>query len=350
MVEPASIGLQTEMASGDSQTVPSGGWAVDSSDPEIAVRAEFGDAISPGQRVMYGPREMPNYVPSDQATELYPRGSQTGGQHRDVHPEKFAGKIPWKDYHRHFVVCMKLNGWNDIEAGQYLASRLQGAALKVLNNLPIDQPISFSALVDQLERRFGPGQEAENFMLELRTRRRQKDESLQQLGQAVRDLTGLAYPEMTSNVRERLAKTHFSEAIDDAEIRAAIFRAHPKTLDEAIMAALATESFLQAEKARERIRVPRHVRAVESSTQPSPGDERMKKEVEGLKSSLEEIKSMMKQMNFNGRPNQRPPVRCYNCGEPGHISHNCTKPYMGNDRRPSRRTTGRPFQQTGPQN
>lgn len=360
MVEPTSIGLQSEdMAAGDRHAVRNkgsvAGWAVDSTDPEIAVRAdEFGDVISPGQRVVYGPQEMnqlPNYIPSEQTTEMMNlHRPQTGGHHRDVLPEKFAGKIPWKDYYRHFIVCMKLNGWNDNEAGQYLASRLQGAALKVLNNLPIDRPISFRALVAQLERRFGPGQEAENFMLELRTRRRQKDESLQQLGQAIRDLTGLAYPEMMSDVRERLAKTHFSEAIDDSEIRAAIFRAHPKTLDEAITAALTTESFLHAEKAREKIRVPRHVRAVEGSIHSSPADERVKKEIEELKSSLQEIKSMMKEISVNRNPSQ-PKYVCFNCGEPGHISRACTKPHnMGNDRRPTRRTTGRPNEQMGPRN
>lgn len=263
----------------------------------------------------------------------------------DVLPEKFGGKIPLTDYYRHFTVCMRLNGWNDIDAGQYLASRLQGFALKVLNNLPADQPISFRALVSQLERRFGPGQEAENFMLELRVRRRQKDESLQQLGQAIRDLTSLAYPEMLSDVRERLAKTHFSEAIDDPEIRSAIFRAHPKTLDEAITAALTTESFLHAERARERIRGPRHVRAVGSSVQPVPADERMKKEIEELQSSVQEIRSMMNQMRMNKNSDQ-PRFVCFNCGEPGHMSRNCTKPYRGNDKRPARWTSGRPDRQT----
>ena len=36
------------------------------------------------------------------------------------------------------------------------------------------------------------------------------------------------------------------DAIQDAEIRAGIFRAHPKSLDEAIRAALETESFVNA--------------------------------------------------------------------------------------------------------
>ena len=40
------------------------------------------------------------------------------------------------------------------------------------------------------------------------------------------------------------------DAIQDVEIRAGIFRAHPKSLDEAIRAALETESFVNAERQR----------------------------------------------------------------------------------------------------
>ena len=179
MMEPTSVGLQSDdMAAGDGNMVRNSEgaarWAVDASDPEIAVRANaFGDMIPPAQRVVYSPQEfnqVPNYVSSEQTTDmLIPERVGRGGHHREVLPEKFAGKIPWTDYYRHFSVCMTLNGWSDSEAGQYLASRLQGAALKVLNNLPANQPISFRALVSHLEKRFGPGQEAENFMLELRT-------------------------------------------------------------------------------------------------------------------------------------------------------------------------------------
>ena len=120
--------------------------------------------------------------------------------------------MPWADYKKHFGACMLLNNWSDQEAGQYLATRLQGPALKVLNNLPSGSNILYSELVAQLECRFGPGEQAEYFLMELRMRRRHRDKSLQQLGQAIRDLTGLGYPEMSATARERLAKTHFSEA------------------------------------------------------------------------------------------------------------------------------------------
>ena len=329
-----------------------GPWVMDSSDPEVAARGEFGDAIQGERRQTYTTqdyRSLPQYIPSRQTTEPERPHVMRVGSHRDVVPDKYGGKMPWSDYKRHFEACMQLNGWNDLEAGQYLATRLQGPALKVLNNLPSGDCISYIALVTQLERRFGPGQQAENFLMELRMRRRHKDESLQQLGQAIRDLTGLAYPEMSASARERLAKTHFSEAIDEAEIRAGIFRAHPVSLDDAIEAGLATESFLKAERARERIRPFLQFHAVESAPQPRPVpvDDETKREIEELKSTLKQLTAKLANMDPPSRS-----IVCYNCNRTGHMARTCPhppKPTLGNDNRSSRWAGARPHYKQGPQ-
>lgn len=337
-----------EMAAGDSGNDEKGvqrRWAIDERDPEIAVEMSgFGDAIPGERRQVLTPTDFQNhplYVASNQSPDSRRRRGSNSGM-RDVLPDKFAGRIPWTDYRRHFDVCMRLNRWNDVEAGQFLATRLQGAALKVLNNIPIGRELTYSELASHLERRFGPGEDAENFLLELRTRRRQPKESLQELGQAIRDLTCLAYPELSRDARERLARGHFSDAIDDVEVRAGIFRAHAITLDDAIRAGLATESFGKAEKARERTRPARHVRSMESSVEPIPVD-KMRKEIDGLKSSLGEMMEMMREMNMD--KSKSVGIVCYNCRENGHMAKYCPKQTQGNGSRPSRWTGGRSTQQ-----
>ena len=55
-------------------------------------------------------------------------------------------------------------------------------------------------------------------------RKRKQNETLQEIGQEIQDLTSMAYPELPRQVRERLAKGHFLDAMDDPEIRAGIFR------------------------------------------------------------------------------------------------------------------------------
>ena len=329
-------------------------WAVDDADPEVAVRMNmYGDEIPAQRRREYTSEQFvtnPSYVESRDPTETMTRAADVRRKVKDVIPDKFSGKMPWGDYRRHFEVCKELNGWSDQEAGQYLATRVQGPALKVLSNLIPGAPISYRELVKHLERRFGPGEQAENFLMELRMRRRGKDETLQELGQSIRDLTALAYPELSADARERLARGHFSEAIEETEIRAGIFRAQARTLDEAIRAGLATESFLRSEKARERCKPVRHVRAVEDRVQAAPVNDKMKREIDELKAGMMQLTEMIKKMNVRPKTN-RADIRCFNCQEMGHYSNEC--PYrgsQGNDGRPSLQAGGRPNRRQGPQN
>ena len=312
-LENPKAASELDLGTNTSPGAQSKSWVMDEIDPEVAANVrEYGDAIPDERRQVYDAqsfRTNPNYVPSQAATVV--NGRQVGGmQHKDILPDKFAGKTPWTDYKRHFEVCMLLNGWGDVEAGHYLATRLQGQALKVLSNLPVDAPISYRHLARQLERRFGPGEQAENFLLELRMRRRGRDETLQELGQSIRDLTALAYPELDNTARERLARGHFSEAIDEPEIRGGIFRAQARTLDEAIRAGLATESFLKVEKARERGRQTRQVRLVDAKPEPVPVDERTRREIEELKTSFKTLATMLEKLTTKSATDKTE-VACY---------------------------------------
>ena len=327
-------------------------WVVEDGDPEVAVRMnQYGDSIPAQRRREYTAEQFvtnPNYVESREPTETMTRSADV--RRKDVIPDKFSGKQPWADYRRHFEVCKELNGWSDYEAGQYLATRVQGPALKVLSNLPPGTPISYRELSKQLEHRFGPGEQAENFLMELRMRRRGKDETLQELGQSIRDLTALAYPELSADARERLARGHFSEAIDESEIRAGIFRAQSKTLDEAIRAGLATESFLKFEKARERCKPMRHVRAVDDRVSDAPVNDRMKKEIDELKAGMAQLTEMMGKMKAQSHVN-RAHIRCFNCQEMGHYASECPYlGYQGNDGGASLPAGGRPNRRQGPRN
>ena len=347
-VSPPSTTEHTCTGEGD---VGARRWAVDDADPEIAVRMDgYGDSIPTQRRQEYTTRQFaanPNYIGSAEPTEMM--AQVAGGRRKDVIPDKFSGKMPWADYRRHFEVCKELNRWNDYEAGQYLATRVQGPALKVLSSLTPGAPISYSELVKHLERRFGPGEQAENFLMELRMRRRGKDETLQELGQSIWDMTALAYPELSNDARERLARGHFSEAIEESEIRGGIFRAQAKTLDEAIRAGLATESFLKVEKSREKFRPNRYVRAVEDKIQAAPVNDKMVREIDELKSSLRQLTDMMGRMNMHPRVN-RPDVRCYTCQQMGHFSRECPNRgvQQGNETRPSLQAGGRPHPKQGP--
>ena len=104
------------------------------------------------------------------------------------------------------------NGWTDEEAKAFLAASLHGEAVKILTNLATSgKEVGYEELLGLLEKRFGPGELAENHLMELRHRRQREKETLQELGQSIRDLSALAYPELPEEGRDRLARGHFSD-------------------------------------------------------------------------------------------------------------------------------------------
>ena len=169
----------------------------------------------------------------------------------NIVPDRYNGKTSWRDFWQHFEACKLANQWDDKRAKVFLAASLQGTAVKVLSNGPAgSDEMTYADIKDRLERRFGPGQLSENHLMELRCRRQHPRETLRELGQAIRELATLAYPEIAEEGKDRLARGHFSDAIEDQAVREGIFRARPNTFDEAVRAAMATESFLKIEEQR----------------------------------------------------------------------------------------------------
>ena len=239
----------------------------------------------------------------------------------------------------------------------------------MLGNFPLSEQPTYDELASQLNKRFGPGEQAEHFLLELRIRRRGARETLQELGQSIRELSALAYPELPCEVRERLAKGHFADSIDDPDIRGGIFRAHPQTLDEAVRAALDTESFLKVEKNRERGRMNKFSRALIGSEVKDQLNNPMPKEIAELQMTLTNLMKAVDQLKSDVRNNQqdqtssqmsqpksneemRKTIQCFNCSEYGHYACHCPhgngNQNQGNVNGRTRRTGGTPTGRNGP--
>ena len=168
-------------------------------------------------------------------------------------PDRFDGTTSWRDYWAHFEACWNLNEWSADEAVFVLAASLSKSACKVLNPKPRDshgkvRGFTIDELKGRLERRYGPGELADIFLAQLKTRRQDQQESIQELGEAIGELVQQAYPDVPNEFQERVAVVHFTDAIIESEIRATLFRSRPTSLDEATIA-LETESFMQLYKA-----------------------------------------------------------------------------------------------------
>ena len=144
-----------------------------------------------------------------------------------------------------FQLVAALNGWDEETKALELATSLRGTAQSILADLDPDKRTDYQSLVSALSARFEPEHQADMYMYlaEIRTRTRLKSESLPELGQVMKRLARYALPSAPSSVRQWLALTHFTEALDDEFLEYAVKQAKPKTVDEAVKVAMETEAF-----------------------------------------------------------------------------------------------------------
>ena len=214
-------------------------------------------------------------------------------------PDRFDGRTPVLDYISHFEACCEVNRWTKEEATQYLAASLRGSAVKLLAQ-QTGHRLTYDELIERMKRRYGTGGKADVFLAELRQRRRGPKETIQELGQCIRDLTALAYPGFDEAGQDRLARGHFLDAILDSRIREGLFRAQPKTLDEAIEAALNIEAFIKMEGGRRETRSTGYTRSAvpEKSKSNNPAYDRLEKAVDELIGQAEKrIQQMLTKKN-----------------------------------------------------
>ena len=152
---------------------------------------------------------------------------------------KHDGKTSWEDYHVQFELVAALNDWDEETKALELATSLRGTAQSIL----ADKRTDYQSLVSALSARFEPEHQADIYLAEIRTRTRLKSESLPELGQVMKRLARYALPSVPSSVRQWLALTQFTEALDDEFLEYAVKQAKPKTVDEAVKVAMETEAF-----------------------------------------------------------------------------------------------------------
>ena len=142
-----------------------------------------------------------------------------------------------------------VNHWTEVKA-TYLAVGLKGPALTVLSNVPPDNLYNYSSLVTALDARFGSSHQAELHRMKLKSRYWKQEEGLAELAEDIERLARLTYPTAPSTMLELLAKDQFIDALQDGDMRLCLRQAHPKTLREALPAALELEAFQLASQHR----------------------------------------------------------------------------------------------------
>ena len=155
-----------------------------------------------------------------------------------MEPHQFDGEISWPAYLIQFNMISELNNWTSHEKLLYLGASLTGKAREVLRNTDSKMRDTFEGLVQCLSERFGPDKHKDVFKALLQNKTQQPDENFHDLAHSIMGMVQSAYPTVTCEMADLLAKDHFIEAIGDSTIRDLVLFNEPNTLNEAVRIAL----------------------------------------------------------------------------------------------------------------
>lgn len=165
-------------------------------------------------------------------------------------PQHYDGSDDWEEYLTQFEILAEINKWNDVTKVLYLAGSLKGPARTILNELKATERRRFQSLVTALENRFGSVNRAEMYRAKLQSKMKSRDESIPELGQAIRKMTRQAYPNADSNLRDVLALDHFIDALPDPDMKYRHKESRPRNITDAEILAVRLETHKLADRQR----------------------------------------------------------------------------------------------------
>ena len=168
-------------------------------------------------------------------------------------PQNFSGATDFDEFLSQFEITSEINGWQYREKSLYLASCLTGDGRSLLSELDHDGRRDYNTLIEKLTNRFGSVNRSEIYRTQLKSRSRNKGESIPELAQAIKKLVRQAYPGVNKDVIETLSIDNFIDALGDSDIRLRVRKIGPKTLADAERTALRLESHKIADRQRSRL-------------------------------------------------------------------------------------------------
>ncbi|KAG8223466.1 hypothetical protein J437_LFUL001960 [Ladona fulva] len=164
--------------------------------------------------------------------------------------------------------------------------------------------------------RFGQTHLEQVYQSQMTNRRQKSSETLQELEADVARLVRLAYPSAPESMMEFLAVQTFVGVLRDGELQRSLRLARPKSLIDALAIALEHEAAMKASRSHARARV-------------------LTEEIDNDKLVEKVLKQVMEVLS-----KKKWEVRCWNCGELGHVKSACKWPKATVPAKKRRQPTG----------
>jgi len=197
-----------------------------------------------------------------------------------------------------------------------------------------------NTIVTALQQRFQNPYLQNLYRLQLSKRRRRDNESLLQMGEDMKRVARLAYPEMPEDIRDQMARDYFIKALDDMDMKWKVRQCRPRTMVEAICHATELDSFLKMERRESNKpgKFNKMVRTISHEEHPGrdlPEDPGMEPYSEENSSEDEDLDQLMgdfvrevkKQWKYGKKKfhNRSSGKGCFKCGQEGHWQRECPK-------------------------
>ena len=294
-------------------------------------------------------------TPASQWLGSHPEGFGAGDRvTKPVYtPDKYDGSGYLGEYLAHFDMCRCANGWSNAQAGLFLGLSLTGKARRLLTGKETASAEGYMHLRAALVARFQPTNQSSMYKALLRTKDRAKGDCLQSHAEDIERLTRLAYPNADVNTIDVMAKDRFVESLKDAQLQQWVHQGKPDTLTDAVQSALHAEACLRPHG---KVETARAVNSTVAEAMDAIREEMKKDRAEGRAETAALRQVLSSQGSSAGgktgrgvpRPANRGPLRCWHCGEMGHIREKCAG-WLGMISAADKRRSGGPPPAPAPQ-
>lgn len=215
------------------------------------------------------------------------------------------GSDIWSEFIRYFENVAILNQWTIERMRCVLLTTLRGQAETYAYGLSDVVLADYLLLKNALDQRFGHTALKESYMAEAKLRRKRVNESYRDFGQAIEDLYRRAHPGNRDFVEVNSLKTFLDNCSGNEEFRLAVKRTRPKTIQEAITAAMQEECIrIGEQESMKTVRLPRREVYSVHDNKRSETNQRYRSE------------------HTNHQVVRR---KCFNCGSDSHLRNRCPR-------------------------